>query len=195
MHWEKVAMKRICLAILMMMKAGFCFAQAPQPSFSSPTTDIFAGYMATIPDYGSSYNTFQINGAEVALSKALSPRLSLIASGAFVFGTRYNIAQYSGTAGVKVNVLTGRFRPYVTGQAGFSVQNSDGFYASDHHPPLPAGKPSQERGFSYRFGGGADLQVASRIYVRLIQFDIQPQPWGRHTPWYNNFSTGIGYQF
>jgi hypothetical protein len=78
---------------------------------------------------------------------------------------------------------------------GFSVQNSDGFYAGDHHPPLPAGKASQESGLSYRLGGGADLQMTSRIYWRLIQFDIQPQPWGRHTPFYKNFSAGIGYRF
>jgi len=28
-----------------------------------------------------------------------------------------------------------------------------------------------------------------------VQADIQVMPWGRHTPWYTNVGTGLGYRF
>jgi hypothetical protein len=28
-----------------------------------------------------------------------------------------------------------------------------------------------------------------------VQVDTQVMPWGRHTPWYFNIGTGLGYRF
>lgn len=52
-----------------------------------------------------------------------------------------------------------------------------------------------ESGFAYRLGAGADLQLTRRIYWRIIQYDVQPQPWGPPTPWYQNFGGGVGFRF
>jgi hypothetical protein len=52
-----------------------------------------------------------------------------------------------------------------------------------------------ERGFTYRLGGGVDVTINRKLYWRVGQFDIQPQAWGRHTPYYQNWSTGLGYHF
>ena len=188
-------MKNVFIAALVVVTAGFCFGQAPKASLNVPSTDVYVGYIMTSPDYGAKLFSYRLNGFEGAFSKGLTHRMSAIASGAFVFGTSYSVKQFSGTVGVKVNVLTGRFRPYATGQIGYARQSSNGFYAGDHHPPLAPGSSDVESGFTYRMGMGADLQLTPKIYWRLLQWDIQPQPWARHTPYYQNFSSGVGYRF
>jgi opacity protein-like surface antigen len=192
-------MKKLCIAAFLFVTAGFCFAQAPKPSLNVPSTDVYVGYIATFPDYGPHLDSYRFNGFEGAFSKGLTHRISAIASGTFVFGSVYNVKQFSGTVGAKVNVLTGRFRPYATGQIGYAHQSSSsaigGLYAGDHHPPLANNATDVESGLTYRMGVGADLQMTRKIYWRLLQGDIQPQPWGRHTPFYVNISSGIGYRF
>lgn len=130
-----------------------------------------------------------------AYTRELGARWGVIASGAAVFGSFYDVKQFSGTAGAKFNFLTGRVRPYATGQAGYSWQSSNGMYANDHHPPLKPNTTDTEDGFTYRLGAGLDIQMSRRISYRLIQWDVQPQDWAGHTPFYNNFSTGISFRF
>lgn len=192
-------MKSFCIAVLLVVTAGFCFGQAPKSSLNVPNTDVYVGFITTFPDYGPKFNSYEFNGFEAAFSKGLTPHISAIASGAFVFGSVFNVKQVSGTVGIKYNVLAGKFRPYATGQVGYARQTSTGtnggMYAHDRIPPLPAGATDVEDGLTYRMGGGADLQITQKIYLRLLQWDVQPQPWGRHTPYYQNFSSGVGYRF
>jgi hypothetical protein len=188
-------MKNFYIAVLLIVAAGFGFGQAPKSSLNVPTTDVYGGYITTSPDYGNSLFSYRFNGFEGAFSKGFTPHIALIASGAFSFGTNYSVKQFSGTVGGKFNILTGRFRPYGTAQIGYAHQSSNGMYADDHHPPLAPGTTDVESGLTYRLGGGADLQMTPKIYWRLLQWDIQPMPWGRHTPDYVNFSSGIGYRF
>lgn len=194
-------MKNFCIAALLVVTAGFCFGQAPKSSLNIPTTDVYVGFIATFPDYGENFNSYRFDGFEGAFSKALTSRIYGIASGSFVFGSTYSVKEFSGTVGAKVNVLTGKFRPYATGQFGYARLSSsggpafNGMYGNDHHPPIPKGSSVVEDGFTYRMGIGGDLQVTPKIYVRLLQWDVQPQPWGRHTPYYYNFSSGVGYRF
>jgi hypothetical protein len=68
-------------------------------------------------------------------------------------------------------------------------------YNTDHHPAIPTGKGTTDSGITYRGGLGIDLQMSRGFYWRAIQWDVQPQPWARSTPFYNNFSSGIGYRF
>jgi hypothetical protein len=103
--------------------------------------------------------------------------------------------QISATVGGKYNFRTGKYRPYGTGQIGYSYQRSHGMYAGDHNPPLPVGPVIVEDGLTYRIGGGLDVQITPRISWRVGQWDFQPQPWGRHLPVYQNFSSGIGWRF
>jgi hypothetical protein len=192
-------MRNFCIAVLLVVMAGFCFGQAPKSSLNVPTTDVYVGYLTTSPDYGGGLFSYRFNGFEGAFSKGLSPHFALIASGTFSFGTNYNVRQFSGTVGGKYSFMTGRFRPYGTAQIGYAHQSSHssigGLYANDHHPPLPIGATDVESGLTYRIGGGADLQMTPKIYWRILQFDEQRMPWGRHTPYYVNFSSGIGYRF
>lgn len=188
-------MKTSCVAVLLFLTAVASFAQTPTVALFTPNSDVYVGYTATFPDYGNYYNSYRFDGAEVAYTKNFRPHLAVTASAAMVFGGVYNVKQFSGTIGPKVNLLTGRFRPYVTAQAGYAHQSSDGMYAGDHHPPLAHGTTDTESGFTYRMGGGVDIQLRSKIYWRAVQWDVQPQPWGRHTPFYQNWGTGIGYRF
>lgn len=153
------------------------------------------GYITTFPDFGPRVDSFRFNGGEIAIAKHLNPHLAIIGSATAVFGTIFDVKQFSGTVGTKINFLTGRFRPYATAQIGFAYQHSNGMYAGDHHPPLKPNTVDVEDGLTYRGGLGADLQLSTGVYLRLIQWDVQPQPWARHTPFYNNFSSGIGYRF
>jgi hypothetical protein len=105
------------------------------------------------------------------------------------------VKEFTGTVGPRFNFMTGRFRPYGTVQIGFAYQNSDGMYARDHHPRLPSGSNTTESGFSYRMGGGFDFQVTDHLYWRVIEYDVQPQPWANNTPIYQNVGGGIGYRF
>jgi hypothetical protein len=187
-------MKNFTIAILLLLTAVFCLGQSPKAALYTPDADVYVGYIATFPDYGPHFNSYRFDGGEVAFTRNLRPHWAVTASGAAVFGSSYSVKQFSGTIGPKFNLLTGRFRPYATAQIGFAYQSSNGFYAGDHHPPLTS-KSDTEDGLTYRAGLGADLQVSRSLYWRAIQWDIQPQPWGRHTPFYTNFSSGIGYRF
>jgi hypothetical protein len=189
-------MKASLTAVLILLTAAVSsFAQTPTAAFFKPSSDVYVGYVTTFPDYGATYDTIRLNGAEVAYNQNFRKHLSLTVAGDFVQGGPYSVSQFTGTVGPKVVLLTGKIRPYGTLLAGYSRQNSNGMYASDHHPALPAGKSLTESGLTYRMGGGVDIQLSSKVYWRAIQFDMQPQPWGRHTPDYSNWGSGFGYRF
>jgi opacity protein-like surface antigen len=200
--------------IWLVVTAGLCWAQAPQPSLNIPNTEVYGGFLVTSPDYGS-WDRFLLYGFEGAFSKGFTDRLWISATGSFVWGNPalpnagpsqnpllppgalvpVHVKQFSGTVGPKFYIMTGKFRPYVTGQIGFAWQHSNGFYAADHHPPLTLGAKDNESGFTYRVGGGAEYQIKPKLYLRLVQWDLQPQPWGRHKPFYQNLGAGVGYRF
>jgi hypothetical protein len=190
-------MKTICIAAMLLLSAGWCVGQAPRASLNIPSTEVYLGYVATYPDYGPQLNSYRLDGFEGQFGKGITSHALGIASGVISFGTvaGVSVKEFSGTAGVKYNILTGKFRPYAMGQAGYAFQTSNGLYAGDHHPPLKSGATDHEDGLTYRMGGGADLQLTPKIYWRILQWDVQPQPWARHTPWYQNFSSGVGYRF
>jgi Outer membrane protein beta-barrel domain len=190
----KGEMKKFSIAALLLLTAAFSFGQAPRAALYTPEVDVYVGYIATFPDYGT-FNSHRFDGAEVALTRNLRPHIGIVASGAFTYRSALSVKQFSGTIGPKFNLLTGPFRPYATVQVGYAHQSSDGLYAADHHPPLAKGATDTESGFTYRIGAGADLQLKSHLYWRVVQWDIQPQPWGRHTPFYVNLSSGVGYRF
>jgi hypothetical protein len=182
-------------ALLLLLSTGLCFGQAPRAALNAPHgSDVYVGAIATFPDF-EQFGTFRLYGGEVAYTRNLSTRWAGIASGAAVFGSTFDVTQFSGTAGVKFNFLTGGFRPYATTQIGYAYQSSNGMYAASHHPVLRPHTTDTEDGLTYRLGFGADLQLSRRVYWRVAQWDIQPLPWGRHTPFYSNFSSGIGYRF
>jgi outer membrane protein with beta-barrel domain len=194
-------MKNVCIAALLLLTAELAWAQAPTPSYIVPHSDLFGGFQVTSPDYGPSWHSILFYGFEGAFSRGITERLWITASADFVwgnpsiFGVQQHVKQFSGTLGPKFFILTKKWRPYATVQAGFARQTSRGLYAADHHPPLPPGVEDIESGFTYRFGGGVEYQAGSKWYIRLGQFDIQPQPWGRHKPFYKNMSAGVGYRF
>jgi opacity protein-like surface antigen len=202
-------MRRFSIAVwllVFLVLCGVALAQAPGPSLVIPSTEVYGGFLVTSPDYGANWDSYLLHGFEGDFSKALSDRLWITGAGAFVFANPslinragvpipMHIKQLSATVGPKFFFLTGRFRPYATGQIGYARQSSNGFYGGDHHPPIPAGVHTVESGLTYRVGGGAEWQFTEHIYWRIVQWDIQPQPWGRHTPLYQNVGSGIGYRF
>jgi hypothetical protein len=194
-------MKKISILALLLLSASLCFGQAPKAALYNSNSDVYAGFTVTFPDYGPNWNSYNIKGGEVAYTRHLGTRWGVIASGAVEHGTvfAFSATQYSGTGGVKFNVLTGRIRPYATAQVGYSHQSStgglNGLYGSSRHPPLAPGSTDIEDGLTYRGGIGVDLQLTRRIYWRVAQWDVQRQPWGRHGSLYNNFSSGIGFGF
>jgi hypothetical protein len=217
-------MKNFWLAALLLAwlaaGAGSCLAQAPGAALNLPSTEVYGGFVVTSPDYGPQWDTDLFYGFEGAFSKGLSERLWITGSADFVWGNpsipnvapaqnpnlpagvrvQMHVKQFSGTVGPKYYFPMGKLRPwklrpYVTGQIGYARQSSNGFYAGDHHPPLLIGTHTVESGFTYRIGGGAELQWTRKVYWRIVQWDFQPQPWGRHTPFYQNLGTGIGYRF
>jgi hypothetical protein len=189
-------MKKYSITLLLLLvSASLGFGQSPKAALYPSSSDVYVGYIATFPDYGTQFNSYRFDGGEVAYTKKLSSRWAIVGSGTAVFGSTYHVREFSGTAGVKYDLLTGRFRPYATTQIGFAYQSSHDMYGADHHPPLKPNTTDIEDGLTYRAGVGADLQMSPRVYWRLIQWDIQPQPWARHTPLYTNFSSGIGYRF
>lgn len=188
-------MKKFSIIVSLLLAAAFSFGQVPTAALYTPNLDVYVGYIATSPDYGPGLYAYQLNGGQVDIARNLRPNLAIVASGAFVYGSAYSVKQFSGTVGPRLNLLTGRFRPYIIGQVGFAYQRSNGFYAADHHPPLAPGATDNENGLTYRVGAGADVQVSRHFYWRVIQWDTQRQPWGRHTPWYVNMGSGVGYRF
>jgi len=189
-------MKKYSIAVLLvLLPTCLCFGQVPRvPLNTARGSDVYVGAMVVLPDNGR-FGNYRLYGGEGAYTKKLSARWAVIASGAGVYGKFLNVTQITGTAGVKFNFLTGRFRPYGTTQIGFVYQSSNDEFAADHHPPLKPHTTDIEDGLTYRLGGGADLQLSHRIYWRIVQWDVQPEPWARHTPLDVNFSSGIGYRF
>jgi opacity protein-like surface antigen len=179
----------LLLASLFLVPA-VSLAQAPRPSLSVPHTDVYAGFMVNVPDFktvtGSVHN---LEGYELAFTLHFGDRFGLTASGAELFGSGSN--QFQLTAGPRFNILTGRFRPYGTAQFGVSNQDSDTL-----HPGELTAAFSRRNALTYRVGGGADYQLTRRVYWRIGQWTAQPVPWGRHaSSLFQNFSTGLGYQF
>jgi len=196
-------MKNFCIAALLVLSAGFCLGQAPKPAVSIPNIDLYGGYVATFPDYGPSLDSYRFNGFEGQFSKGFTPHIWLTGTADIVFGNvnalNANVTQFTGTVGGKYNILTGKLRPYAIAQIGYVRQSSSGphggLYAGDHHPPLAPNVTDIEDGLAYRLGLGGDLQMSQHIYWRMIQWDVQPMPFARHTPFYENFSAGVGYRF
>lgn len=187
-------MKNVSIAALLLLTAAFAVGQAPRAALSTPSADVYVGYIATFPDYGT-FNSHRLDGVEFAYTRNLRPHLGIVAAGAFSYRSALSVKEFSGTVGPKYTILTGRFRPYATAQVGYSYQSSNSLYGGDHHPRIPLGRKVVEDGFTYRIGVGADIQLREHLYWRAIQWDIQPQPWARHTPFYVNLSSGIGYRF
>jgi hypothetical protein len=189
-------MKKFSIAVpLLLLASVFSFGQAPQGAFYTPSADVYVGYIATFPDYGPYLDSYRFDGFEIGVTKSLRPHLAITGSVDAVFGSTYSVKQFSYTVGPKYTLFTGRIRPYAIGQLGYAHQSSNGMYARDHHPPLAPHTTDYESGLTYRFGAGLDVQCTQHIYWRVVQWDIQPQPWARHTPWYVNFGSGIGYRF
>ncbi len=188
-------MKTFAITATLLILAACALAQAPVAPLQTSKADVYVGFVSTFPDYGEDFNSYRFNGVEAAYTKGLFSHVALTATGNFVGGSTYSVKQFSGTVGPKLNILTGKVRPYIMAQAGYAIQNSNGMYAADHHPPAPLGKSLTESGFTFRYGAGIDFQLSRRIYWRAIQVDTQVMPWGRHTPWYTNMGTGLGYRF
>src|ERR1700686_2569757 len=106
-------MKKFSIAALLLLTAAFSFGKAPRAAFDTPDADVYVGYIATFPDYGT-FNSHRFDGAEVAFTTNLRPHLDIVVSAAFTHRSELSVRQFSGTVGPKVNFLTGRFRPYAT---------------------------------------------------------------------------------
>ena len=85
---EKGEMKNFCIAVLLVVMAGFCFGQAPGVLAECSETDVYVGYMTTSPDYGPGLFRYRFNGFEGAFSKGaeLSSR-DWLPPVSFSFGT------------------------------------------------------------------------------------------------------------
>jgi hypothetical protein len=195
MEIGKDKMKFFSIIASLLLTAIVSFAQAPNSGLSMPSADVYVGYFATSPDYGSGAYVYQFNGAEVGYTKYLRPRLGIVGSVSFQEGSPYSVKHFEGTVGPKFNLMTGKFRPYGTFQIGYAHQSSDGMYAADHHPPIAKGLTVDESGFTYRMGVGLDLQFNKHWYWRALHWDTKAMPWGRNSPWYTDFGTGVGYRF
>jgi hypothetical protein len=136
--------------------------------------------------------TYRFDGGEIGYDKNLTSHLALTASGLISSGP-FKGTLMSGTAGVKWLFLTGRFRPFGMGQAGYSRITATNMYNADYH--YPANKQLTESGGTYRVGCGLDVQISPRFFWRVVQWDTQPQSWARHTPYYQNFGSGVGVKF
>ena len=188
-------MKNFCIAVLLVVMAGVCFAQAPKSSLSVPTTDVFVGYIMTSPDYGEGLFTYRFNGFEGAFSKGLTSHFAVVATGdvsasATIYPSRDAIFGHGG----RQVQLSDRPVPSLWHRAGW-LRASELEWHVRQRSPSAAGPGHDVDGLTYRMGGGADLQMTPKIYWRILQWDVQPMPWGRHTPDYVNFSSGIGYRF
>lgn len=188
-------MRNATIIALLFVTSVCCFAQVPKASIYNPNTELYVGYLATVPDFGPKFDTYRFSGAEVAFSKYMNPHLAVLVSGSAVYGSVYSVKQYTWDVGGKFYFLTGRFRPYGQGRVGFAYQASNGMYAGDHHPPLEYGTNDVEDGLAYRVGAGADLQLTNKVFWRMAQWDVEPEPWARHTPFYQSFGSGLGYRF
>jgi len=188
---EKFSIATLLLLTALLLTAAPSFGQAPRPSLHAATADVYAGYVVNVPDYTALASVPTFRGYELALTLHIGNRWGLTSSGGQTFANVPNAGQWQFTAGPRFNFLTGRFRPYATGQFGASNQDSD-----QVHPGELSAQFSRRNALTYRLGAGADYQLSSHLYCRLGQWTAQPVPWGRHTSsLFQNFSSGLGYQF
>jgi hypothetical protein len=189
---EKPSIATFALFGALILTPLLTLAQAPKPSLSVASSDVFAGFVVNVPDYSVAVgSTHNLQGYELAYTLHLGNRLGLTAAGGQSFSTAYSPGTYQLTVGPRFNILTGRFRPYGTAQFGVSNQDSDNL-----HPGELTAAFSRRNALTYRVGGGADYQLTRRIYWRIAQWTAQPVPLPRHaSSLFQNFTTGLGYQF
>ncbi len=194
LNWEKGEMKKFSIAALLLLFTSLCFGQAPQTmEVYTPKSDVFVGYVVNLPNYGFSYASNSLQGYEIAYTLHGNARWGWTIAGGQTFRRiSPNASQWQATAGPKFNILTGRFRPYGTAQLGFSNQDSNQL----HNAPTPKASASLENTVTFRVGVGADYQLTRGLYWRIGQWAAQPVLWGRNsTALFQNFSSGIGFQF
>lgn len=181
-------MRKLCIATLLLLTAAVSFAQAPKPYIEGPRSDLFIGFAVNIPDYDPGGI---LPGFQVGYMRSHSDRWGLTLDGG-VTTLNSSAHQWQLTAGPRINLLTGRFRPYVTGQAGMSNQDSDQL-----HPGNPqAAKIHLKDYWTARLAVGADYQLSRRVYWRIGQYAGQPILWRRHnTGLFQDFTTGFGIRF
>lgn len=178
--------------MLILFATSLSFGQAPKPAVSAPSSDVYLGFMANIPTNVTGNTTGTLGGFELAYTLSIFGRVGLTASGGETISISPSAGQWQLTAGPKVYILTGRVRPYVTGQFGGSNQDSNNFHASDI---IPIGKTAKNS-LTFKVGGGVDYQLTPHVYWRVGQWAVQDAFWGRHSSSvFQNFSTGFGYQF
>lgn len=188
---EKLSSATRFLLTAFLFTAALSFAQAPAPSLHNPTADLYAGYVMNVPDYAGDGTIHQLQGYELAFTLHLGARWGLTASGSQLIVNDLDANQWQFTAGPRFNLLTGRFRPYATGQFGVSNQDSDLL-----HPGVMTAQFSRRNALTCRLGLGADYQLTPHLYWRMGQWATQPVPWGRHaSSLFQNFSSGVGYRF
>jgi len=190
-------MKNIAIAVLLLATAALSFGQSPRPAISASgaSSDVYVGFLATSPDYGTrasypgDFFAIPFYGGEAAYTRNLNAHWGVTGAFDFSASSDFDGKLFSGTVGPRYNFMTHRLRPYATAQIGYAHLSSNGLYTGK------LGVTTSESGFTYRLGGGADLQLGDRFYWRVISYDVQPQSWGRDTPWYQNFGTGVGFRF
>ncbi len=183
-------MKRYPIATLVLLSAAVSFGQAPGPSIRIASSDVYVGYVVNVPDYGARAAPNNCQGVELAYTLNHDARWGLSVSGSHTIAT--NRDQWQLTAGPRFNFLTGRFRPYGMAQFGVSNQDSDQLHPADSS----SSKASAVNSLTLRLGAGADYQLTPRWYWRVGQWAAQPVPWARHSSsLFQNFSTGLGFQF
>jgi opacity protein-like surface antigen len=183
-------MKKYLIAILLLLTAALSLAQSPGPSIRIASSDVYVGYVVSVPDYGVRAAPHIFQGYELAYTLNHGARLGLTVSGSQTIA--HSRDQWQFTAGPRFNILTGRFRPYGMAQFGVSNQDSDQLHPADSSRT----KASAENSLTFRLGAGADYQLTQRWYWRVGQWAAQPAPWARHSSsLFQNFSTGLGFQF
>jgi opacity protein-like surface antigen len=183
-------MKKHFIATLLLLSAALSFAQLPKPSIHIASSDLFIGYVVDVPNFGNRPIPGNFQGYELAYTLNHDARWGLTVSGSQTIVT--NRDQWQLTAGPRFNFLTGRFRPYGMAQLGVSNQDSDQLHPADSS----RSKASVENSLTFRLGAGADCQLTQHWYWRIGQWAAQPVPWGRHSSaLFQNFSTGLGFQF
>jgi len=192
-------MKRtiLTLAVTLLLVTG-AVAQYPKPAITGteqPKADLYFGYAHTITDYNNaSGGLIQFNGFEADYTGYITRHIGITGSFLPVYGGPFSVKQLSFTVGPKLLLHAGRFEPFITAQFGYARQNSTGMYRYSHAVPPPN---NIETGFTYRLGGGLDVPVSQRFFIRVFQADWQRMPWGTSSgvPYYVNVGGGLGIRF
>ncbi len=188
-------MKKYSIAAVLLLFTSLCFGQAPKAAINyTPASDVFVGYVVNLPDFGSGDTSHNLQGYELAYTLHFNTRWGWTVAGGQTFRRIAPVAsEWQITTGAKVNLLTGRFRPYGTAQVGFSNQDSTLFHAG----PFPKTSANPQNAFTLRVGAGADYQLTRGLYWRIGQWTAQPVPWSRYSSssLFQNFSSGLGFQF